>query len=96
MAVLSGDPGKSGVLTVRLKVPAGHKIPAHQHPHSEPVTVISGEFSFGTGDKLDENSTQRLGPGGFVDPPGNINYFVFTTVGTVVQISAGGPLASGT
>jgi quercetin dioxygenase-like cupin family protein len=91
MAVLSGEPGKSGPFTVRLKMPAGYKIPAHQHPHSEPVTVTSGEFNFGTGDKLDENSTERLGPGGFVDLPGNINHFVFTTVETVVQISAEGP-----
>jgi quercetin dioxygenase-like cupin family protein len=70
-------------------MPAGYKIPAHQHPHSECVTVIPGELNFGTGDKLDENSTQRLGPGGFVDLPGNINHFVFTTVEAVVQISAG-------
>src|SRR5687768_16678918 len=46
MAVLSGDPGKPGLFTVRLKMPAGYKIQAHQHPHSEPVTVISGELHF--------------------------------------------------
>ena len=91
MAGLSGDPGKSGPFTVRLKMPAGYKIPSHQHPHSERVTVISGELRFGTGDKLDEERAQRLGPGGFVDLPANVNHYSFATVETVIQISAEGP-----
>ena len=91
MAVLAGDPGKSGAFTVRLKMPAGYKIPAHTHPHSEPITVIAGEFSFGIGDKLDEKAAQKLGPGGFVDFPANANHFAFATVETVIQINAEGP-----
>src|SRR4051812_37447542 len=58
MAVLAGDPGKTGPFTARLKFPAGYKVPAHQHPSAEAVTVISGEFHFGTGDKLDEAQAQ--------------------------------------
>lgn len=91
MAVLAGDPSKSAPFTVRLKMPAGYKIPAHQHPHSELVTVISGEFHFGSGDKLDEKAVHKLGPGGFVDLPANVNHFAFATVETVIQISADGP-----
>ena len=53
-----GDSGESGPFTVRLKMPAGYKISAHTHPHSEPITVIAGEFSFGIGDKLDEKVTK--------------------------------------
>ena len=91
MAVMSGDPGKSGSFTVRLKMPAGYKIPAHQHPHSEPVTVISGELNFGAGDKLDEARASKLGAGGFVDLPANTNHFAFAIVETVIQITAEGP-----
>ena len=91
MAGLSGDPGKAGPFTVRLKMPAGYKIPSHQHPHSERVTVISGELRFGTGDKLDEDRAQKLGPGGFVDLPANVNHYAFAAVETVIQISAEGP-----
>lgn len=93
MAVLSGDPGKTGPFTARLKMPAGYKIPAHQHPHNEPVTVISGELNFGMGDKLDEKGAQKLGPGGFVDLPANINHFAFARVETVIQINSEGPFA---
>src|SRR5215210_3781185 len=55
-AVLAGDPSKPGPFTVRLKMPSGYKVPAHQHPTAEAVTVISGEFNLGTGDKLDETT----------------------------------------
>lgn len=91
MAVLSGDPGKSGSFTVRLKLPAGYRIPPHQHPHSEPVTVISGELHFGPGEKLDERNARKLGPGGFVDLPANAHHFAFALVETVIQITADGP-----
>ena len=90
-AVLAGDPGKSGPFTVRLKMPSGYKIPAHQHPTGEAVTVISGEFNFGMGDKLDEAKAQKLGPGGFVDLPANMDHFAFATAETTVQINSTGP-----
>jgi quercetin dioxygenase-like cupin family protein len=91
MAGLSGDPGKSGTFLVRLKMPAGYKIPAHKHPHTERITVISGEMHFGTGDKLDEKHANRLGPGGFVELPANINHYAFAKVPTIIQISGEGP-----
>jgi quercetin dioxygenase-like cupin family protein len=90
-AVLAGDPGKTGPFTVRLKMPSGYRIPAHQHPTDEAVTVLSGAFNFGTGDKLDEAKTQKLGPGGFVDLPANMNHFAFTSGETIVQINSMGP-----
>jgi quercetin dioxygenase-like cupin family protein len=91
LAGLSGDAGKSGTFTIRLKMPAGYKIPAHKHPHVERITVISGEFHFGTGDKLDEEGASKIGPGGFVELPANTNHYAFTKVATVVQISGDGP-----
>src|SRR6266705_3740872 len=54
IAVLSGDPFKGGLYVVRLKMPSGYKIPAHNHPTDEMVTVISGNLHLGMGDKLDE------------------------------------------
>src|SRR5579863_7105890 len=42
MTVMAGDPGVAGLVAVRLKMPAGYKIPAHWHPTDEQVTVISG------------------------------------------------------
>ena len=39
MAVLYGDPGKPGAFAVRLKAPAGYRVPRHWHPADEQVTV---------------------------------------------------------
>jgi quercetin dioxygenase-like cupin family protein len=91
MAGLAGDPGKPGTFTVRLKMPAGYRIPPHRHPHSERVTVISGELRFGTGDRIDEAAAARLGAGGFVDLPANQTHYAFANVDTVIQIAGEGP-----
>ncbi|PVE24347.1 hypothetical protein DC522_10780 [Microvirga sp. KLBC 81] len=93
IAVLSGDPHKAGPFTIRLKTPAGYKVPAHSHPTAERITVISGDFHFGMGDKLDEAKAEKLGSGGFVDLPANMNHFAFTSMDSVVQIDSEGPFA---
>ena len=90
-AVLFRDPTKPGPFVVRLKVPAGYKIPAHSHPSFEAVTIISGEFNLGTGDKLDESKVEKLAPGGFIFLHENMNHFAFATTGSIVQINSVGP-----
>src|SRR5262250_1617702 len=70
MAVLYGDPSKPGELfIVRLKMPAGYKIPAHWHPTDENITVISGTFNLGMGDKLDASKTKAFPAGSFAVAP---------------------------
>ncbi|WP_247401028.1 MULTISPECIES: cupin domain-containing protein [unclassified Bradyrhizobium] len=49
IAVLSGDPSKEGLFVLRLRMPSGYKIPAHNHPTDEGATVISGNFSHRNG-----------------------------------------------
>jgi quercetin dioxygenase-like cupin family protein len=93
MAVLSGDPGKPGVFVIRLKMPAGYKIPAHQHPADEYVTVVSGDLSLGMGDKLDPAKSTKLEPGGFAMAGAKMNHYAFSDGGAVVQVSTEGPFA---
>src|SRR5258708_20218863 len=69
IAVLSGDPSMEGLYVVRLKVPAGYKVPPHTHPNDENITVISGTFNIGMGDKLDEKKGDALKPARFARPP---------------------------
>jgi quercetin dioxygenase-like cupin family protein len=57
IAVISGDPFKEGLYVVRLKMPANYKIPAHNHPTTEYVTVVSGDFNIG----METNSTPKKG-----------------------------------
>ena len=39
MAVVSGDPSKPGLFTIRLSMPDGYRIPPHFHPTDEAVEV---------------------------------------------------------
>ena len=91
IAVLSGDPGKEGPFAVRLKFPAGYKVPPHMHPADENVTVISGAANFGTGDKLDQKKSDALKPGGFMHMPKGMHHFGWFSQETVVQINGSGP-----
>jgi len=60
LAVLEGDPSKTGPYTMRLEMPAGYRIPPHFHPADEHVTVISGAFQVGMGDTFDEGKLTTL------------------------------------
>jgi hypothetical protein len=91
MAVLAGDPSKAGVYTVRLKAGDGYKIPAHWHPTTENVTVISGIFNIGGGDKLDQSKTTALSPGGFASLPAKMHHFAWFKGETEVQVHGIGP-----
>jgi hypothetical protein len=52
LAVIHGDPMGKGDYTIRLKFPPGYTFPAHYHPNSEHLTVLSGVFLLGMGDKV--------------------------------------------
>ena len=93
MAVLHGDPTKSGTFVVRLKFPANYQVAAHYHPTDEHVTIISGEMSLGMGDKLDRAKANTLKPGGYVALPAKMSHYVWTDSGVVLQVQAEGPFA---
>ena len=63
VAVLEGDPSKEGFFTMRLLLPDGFKIQPHWHPKVEHVTVISGTFNVGMGEKFDQTATKAMPAG---------------------------------
>jgi quercetin dioxygenase-like cupin family protein len=91
LAVLSGDPTKEGMFTIRLKFPAGYSVAAHHHPTPELVTVMEGSMSLGMGDVADKAKAGTLGVGGYVAMAPNMNHFAFTDSGATVQITSHGP-----
>lgn len=93
LAVLEGDPSKPAEFTVRLRMPAGYKIPPHTHPTDENVTVISGTFRVGMGDKFDSKGMMTLHTGGFVTAPQKMAHYAVASGETVVQVHALGPFA---
>jgi quercetin dioxygenase-like cupin family protein len=93
LAVLEGDPSQAGEYTLRLSMPDGYKIPAHSHPTVENVTVVSGEFHAGMGDKLDRAHALTLPAGSFASLPAKMNHFAWAKGKTVVQVHGTGPFA---
>ncbi|HEY1937117.1 MAG TPA: cupin domain-containing protein [Candidatus Angelobacter sp.] len=90
-AVIAGDPMKPGPFIVRLKVPDGYRIMPHWHPTTENVTVLSGEFRVGMGDKFDESSMQTLPAESTAVMPPHHNHYAMAKGETIVQVHGAGP-----
>src|SRR5207249_3316164 len=90
-AVLEGDPSKEGPFVFRVKVPDGYRVPPHTHPKTERVTIISGTFHLGMGDKFDEKAVTTLPAGTYGYWQAGMKHFVWTKGETVVQFHGMGP-----
>jgi quercetin dioxygenase-like cupin family protein len=90
-AVLYGDPSKEGLFALRLKLPKGYRIPPHTHPKPEMVTVISGTFKLGMGEKADQGKATPLAAGSFVALSPGMAHFASADEDTVIQLNSSGP-----
>jgi len=89
--VLEGDPAKEGQFTMRLRFPDGYKIPPHWHPKVEHVTVLSGTFLIGMGERFAETNMKAMNAGAFGFWPAGMKHFVSVKGATVVQFHGVGP-----
>ena len=88
---LVGDPNQPGPYTVRLKFPKGLKIAPHSHPDSREVTILSGLYATGYGEKFDATTLKALPAGSFYTEPANVPHFVEVREPVVIQVSGMGP-----
>jgi quercetin dioxygenase-like cupin family protein len=93
VAVLSGDPAKEGLFSIRIKFPANYTIAAHSHPTDEHIAVLSGTFAVGMGDKFDSKQLKTLSAGGYALLPQNMNHYAMAKGETIVQLYGLGPFA---
>jgi hypothetical protein len=91
LAVLEGDPSKEGFFTMRLWLPNGFRIPPHWHPKVEHVTVISGTFNLGMGEKFDQKATRAMPAGTFGFWKEGMRHFAWAKGDTVIQLHGIGP-----
>jgi len=91
VAIVYGDPRKEGHYIILARMPAGYAVPAHWHSTTENVTVISGTFNVGMGDKLDKTRGEALGPGGFFSSGARMHHYAWTTGETLLQVTGMGP-----
>lgn len=92
-AVLSGDPAKEGLFTIRARMPAGYVVPPHHHPTDELLTVLSGQLGYGMGAKLERPKTKTMAAGSYVVAEANMNHYVVARAATTLQVTAQGPFA---
>ncbi len=91
IAVLEGDPSKPGPFVFRVKVPDGYRIPPHTHPKPERVTIISGTFYLGMGEKFDQAKGEALPAGTYGLWPAGMKHYVWVKGETIVQFHGNGP-----
>jgi hypothetical protein len=91
MAALEGDPTKDGPFVMRLQLPNHYQIPAHTHPKTERVTVISGTMFLAMGDNLDRSGAKTLPTGTYGFWPAGMKHAAWFDDGAVIQIHGVGP-----
>jgi hypothetical protein len=93
LAVLVGDPQRSGGYVIRVRLPDGTKMMPHRHPESRVYTVISGVFYIGLGERFDPDLLTAHGVGSVIVLPGGQAHFHWARSGEyVTQVTAWGPL----
>jgi quercetin dioxygenase-like cupin family protein len=88
---LVGDPARSGPYTIRLRFPKGYRIPPHTHPDAREVTILSGTYATGYGEKFDPANLKILPTGSFYTEPANVPHYIEIKEEVVLQVSGIGP-----
>jgi hypothetical protein len=91
VAVLEGDPGKEGPVTIRIKLPPNFRIAPHFHSTVERSTILSGTLNIGMGEKFDKSKTTAMAPGTLLLMPPKMPHFAWTTGEVVFQLNVMGP-----
>jgi quercetin dioxygenase-like cupin family protein len=91
IAVLEGDLAKEGPFVLRVKLPDGYRVPPHTHPKTERITVLSGTFHIGMGDKFDPKEGKVMPAGSYGHWPAGMKHFVWVEGETVLQLHGMGP-----
>jgi uncharacterized RmlC-like cupin family protein len=91
IAVIEGPMNQAVPFTARIKFPANYRLPAHTHPAIEHVTVLSGTFHMGMGEKFDRSATEPVRAGDMMIMKPGAPHFAWTDSETVVQVHGTGP-----
>jgi quercetin dioxygenase-like cupin family protein len=94
IAVLRGAPLKPGLFVIHVRFPAQSNLPAHTHPIEHVVTVLSGTYYVGMGEKYDSKLLREFPAGSVYNVPANTPHFAETREEVVLQIVGIGPTAT--
>jgi hypothetical protein len=94
IAVVSGHPDAVGQpFVLRMRYTGDVRVPPHWHPTDEHITVLSGTFLLGMGERADESAATTLVAGAYAFAPAKMPHFAWSKGDTVVQVHGIGPFA---
>ena len=86
-AVVSGSPNTEGApFVIRIKLADGVKVAPHWHPVDEHVTVVTGTFYMGMGEKFNESLATEMPSGSYALMPKEMRHFAWAKGETIIQI----------
>jgi quercetin dioxygenase-like cupin family protein len=88
--LVHGDPAKAAFVLL-LKIPSGTRYPPHRHSADEVVSVISGSFMVGPGEKLDEVKGTTVDAGGYFSFKAGSPHWAIAKADTVLLRYGNGP-----
>jgi quercetin dioxygenase-like cupin family protein len=92
MTNLIGDPTKPGLYTVRVSIPPHTKVPPHTHRDNRSVTVISGTWHMGYGNRFEESALKDLPAGSlYTEPAGQAHFAQTLEEPVVIWVTGYGP-----
>ena len=93
IATLFGNPnGRRSPYVIRVKHRDGLKVPPHWHSFDENITVISGTWVMGLGERYDLAVAQEFPAGSYLVVPSKVPHFAFCKGETIVQGHFVGPI----
>jgi hypothetical protein len=92
MMILQGDITKAGPYTIRLRVPAGYKVPLHWNDNEVNMTVISGVMHIGIAPNYNATNSKEIGALSFASLPAKMKHTEWVDSETIVQLHGLGPL----
>jgi hypothetical protein len=94
MVLLYGSPDRSGPYIMRIKFPAGYKLPPHRHEDARAVTVLQGNYWSAVGDAFDQGRLKKFGPRDYYTTDAGVNHFAWAETEVIIQESGMGPVSS--
>ena len=92
MAVVAGTPSKAGgMYIIRIKCKDGLKVMPHWHPTDEHITVMTGIFAMGIGDKYEAGKLHDVAPGSHAAVPKEMHHFALSKGESIIEVSGMAP-----
>lgn len=89
--ILFGHPDSAGPFVMRIRELPGTVVPPHTHPVDEHITVVSGTWYFGIGERFDSTALRELTVGAYAFAPAGTTMFGYSPDAAVVQVHGVGP-----